>query len=177
MLIGIIKDNDIGMENAFNNLNVGLKRALSFSIINNTEIMAIFLGVTLAGKIEISLGSILFTAIAILIGVFIGILLQIFVGILAFFTEENKSYWLILQKISFFVVFTPPEFYPTIVQKILAFLPTTYLIYTPAKIFVNFEINLAIKLLIFEILSAIFMYIVIRILYKKGVEKINVNGG
>jgi N-acetylglucosamine kinase-like BadF-type ATPase len=37
--------NDIGMENAFNNLNLGLKRALSFSVINNTEIMAIFLGI------------------------------------------------------------------------------------------------------------------------------------
>ena len=44
-LVGASNPNDIGMENAFNNLNSGLKRALSFSVINNTEIMAIFLGI------------------------------------------------------------------------------------------------------------------------------------
>lgn len=154
--------------------------AESSSLIIKTIINIIFgiiLGVTLAGSININFATVSFTLIAILIGVLIGILLQIFVGIIAFFTEENKSFWLIIQKLSFFVVFTPPEFYPTIIQKILYCLPTTYLVYTPAKIFVNFEPILAVKLLICEILSAVFLYVVIRIMYKKGVEKINVNGG
>lgn len=140
-------------------------------------VFGIFLGITLAGEIKVSVMSILLTFIGIFIGVFIGILLQIFVGILAFFTEENKSFWLIIQKMTFFVVFTPLEFYPEIIQKILLLLPTTYLVYTPGKIFVNFEIGIALKLLMFEILSAVFLYVLIRVLYKKGVEKINVNGG
>lgn len=154
--------------------------AESSSVIIKTVInilFGIFLGITLAGKIDVSAITIFTTLVAILIGVFIGILLQIFVGIISFFTEENSSFWLVLQKLSFFVVFTPPEFYPTIFQKIIYCLPTTYLIYTPAKIFVNFEPVLAVKLLSCEILSAIFLYAIIRIMYKKGVEKINVNGG
>ena len=154
--------------------------AESSSLIIKTIINIIFgiiLGITLAGKIEITFMSAIITITAIVIGVIIGVLLQIFVGIIAFFTEENKSFWLILQKLSFFVVFTPPEFYPEIIQKILYFLPTTYLVYTPAKIFVNFELNGALKLLILEIVSAIFIYVIIRIMYNKGVEKINVNGG
>ena len=154
--------------------------AESSSLIIKTIINIIFgiiLGITLAGKIEITFMSAIITITAIVIGVIIGVFLQIFVGIIAFFTEENKSFWLILQKLSFFVVFTPPEFYPEIIQKILYFLPTTYLVYTPAKIFVNFELNGALKLLILEIVSAIFIYVIIRIMYNKGVEKINVNGG
>ena len=130
--------------------------AESSSLIIKTIINIIFgiiLGITLAGKIEITFMSAIITITAIVIGVIIGVLLQIF------------------------VVFTPPEFYPEIIQKILYFLPTTYLVYTPAKIFVNFELNGALKLLILEIVSAIFIYVIIRIMYNKGVEKINVNGG
>lgn len=138
---------------------------------------AIVIGITLAGPIEISIGSIVLGLIALLLGVFIGNLMQIFIGVLAFYTEENKSFWMVIQKISFFVVFTPIEFYPQIIQNILLFLPTTYFVYVPAKIFVNFEIGLALKLLVLEILSAVVVYLAIRFIYKKGAERINVNGG
>lgn len=140
-------------------------------------IFAIFLGITLAGKINISLISILMSLIAILMGILIEIIIQIFIGIMSFFTEENKSMWLIIQKLSFFLLFTPVEFYPSVIQKIFYLLPTTYLIYAPAKIFSKFELKEAILLLILETISLIFMYGITRLVYKKGVEKINVNGG
>ncbi len=145
------------------------------SIIN--IIWAIVLGVILAGPINVSLASCIFGFVAIIIGIVIGILIQIFLGVLAFFTEENQSYYMVLQKLSFFVVFTPLEFYPKIVQNILFFLPTTQYIYAPAKIFTKFSYNLGIKLLVVEILSSIVMYLLLRVMCKKGVEKINVNGG
>ena len=63
------------------------------------------------------------------------------------------------------------------IQKIFFVLPTTYYVYSPAKIFTNASIETAFGLLGLEILSAVFLYVLIRILYKKGVEKINVNGG
>ena len=140
-------------------------------------ILAVILGVTLAGPINISVGSITLGLIALFLGIFVHNLLQIFIGILAFYTEENKSFWLVVQKIAFFVVFTPLEFYPKIVQNILRFLPTTYFIYVPAKIFVNYEFKLAMRLISLEILSGILVYGLIRLIYKKGAEKINVNGG
>ncbi len=140
-------------------------------------VFALILGFIVAGPITISIESFGMMMIASIIGIVIGSLLQILIGIITFFTEENHSIYLIMQKMTFFVVFTPLEFYPKIVQKILLCLPTTYLVYTPAKIFANFEITLALKLLLAEIASAIVLYFVICILYKKGVEKINVNGG
>ena len=56
-------------------------------------------------------------------------------------------------------------------------LPTTYLIYAPARIFTKFEITEAIILLGLEILSGLVLYGLIRLMYAKGVKKINVNGG
>lgn len=140
-------------------------------------VFAIVLGLILVGPIDVTIPGIIFTVIASIIGVFIGILIQTFVGLIAFFTEENSSFWLIIQKFTFFLVFTPLEFYPEIVQKIFSILPTTYLIYAPARIFTKFEIGETIVLLGLEILSGLVLYGIIRLMYMKGVRKINVNGG
>ena len=140
-------------------------------------VFAIVLGLILVGPIDVTIQGIIFTVIASIIGVFIGILIQTFVGLIAFFTEENSSFWLIIQKFTFFLVFTPLEFYPEIVQKIFSILPTTYLIYAPARIFTRFEIGEAIVLLGLEILSGLVLYGIIRLMYMKVVRKINVNGG
>lgn len=140
-------------------------------------VFGMFLGLILAGPIKISLSSFILMIIASLIGIFIGVLIQILIGILSFFTEENNSIYLIAQKFSLLVVFTPLEFYPAIIQKIFLLLPTTYFVYTPAKIFTNASVAEAFTLLGLEVLSAIVLYVLIRVVYKKGVEKINVNGG
>lgn len=140
-------------------------------------VFALFLGIIFADPIEVSFSTIFFTIIASIIGIFTGIFIQILIGILAFFTEENKSFWLVTQKIIFFLVFTPLEFYPEIVQKILLCMPTTYMIYAPAKIFTGTDITSAIVLIGMEILSLLIIYATLRILYKKGVKNINVNGG
>lgn len=138
---------------------------------------AIVLGFVLAGPIEVTLGKFVLMLIASIIGIFIGVLMQIFIGIISFFTEENNSIYLVLQKMTLLIVFTPLEFYPQIIQKIFCILPTTYYVYVPAKIFTNSSLETAFQLLGLEILSGIALYILIRIIYKKGVEKINVNGG
>lgn len=140
-------------------------------------IFGIIFGIILVGPIKISGMGLILTFVSCIIGIFIGILLQVFVGLISFFSEENNSFWLIVQKLSFFLVFTPIEFYPEIVQRIFRLLPTTYLIYAPARIFTKFEFYSSLKLLIFEILSGVFLYLIIRIMYRIGVKKINVNGG
>jgi len=135
------------------------------------------LGTILAGHINMSFSSIVATFISITIGVFLGILIQIFLGLLSFYTEENKSFWLITQKIQFFVVFTPLEFYPKIVQKILWLLPTTHVIFEPAKLFVHFESVNFIGLILMQLASVIVVFTIIILIYRNGVKKINVNGG
>jgi len=145
------------------------------TLINVVSIIVI--GLVLTGPIECSIQSIMFTIIASIIGVVIQVLVQIFIGLMAFIMEETKGIWLVIQKLSFLLVFTPIEFYPEIVQKIFYCLPTTYMVYTPARIFIGTDIYTTFILLGLEILSLIFWYVGCRMLYLKGVKRINVNGG
>ena len=119
----------------------------------------------------------MFTIIASIIGIITQILVQIFIGLLAFIMEETKGIWLIIQKLSFLLVFTPIEFYPEIVQKIFYCLPTTYMVYVPARIFVGANIKHTIVLLVLEFLCLLVWYLGCKLIYAKGVKKINVNGG
>jgi len=145
------------------------------TLINVVSIIVI--GLVLTGPIECGIQSIMFTIIASMVGVVIQVLVQIFIGLMAFIMEETKGIWLVIQKLSFLLVFTPIEFYPEIVQKIFYCLPTTYMVYTPARIFIGADIYTTFILLGLEILSLIFWYVGCRMLYLKGVKRINVNGG
>ena len=145
------------------------------TLINVVSIIVI--GLVLTGPIECGIQSIMFTIIASMVGVVIQVLVQIFIGLMAFIMEETKGIWLVIQKLSFLLVFTPIEFYPEIVQKIFYCLPTTYMVYTPARIFIGTDIYTTFILLGLEILSLIFWYVGCRMLYLKGVKRINVNGG
>lgn len=140
-------------------------------------ISMIIIGLVLTGPIEYSFQSIVFTIIASIIAILIQILIQIFIGLMAFIMEETKGIWLIIQKLSFLLVFTPIEFYPAVVQKIFYCLPTTYMVYAPARIFIGVDTCTAIILLVLEIVSLLLWYIGCRMLYAKGVRRINVNGG
>lgn len=140
-------------------------------------ISIIVIGLILTGPIKCTLSSILFTIVSTIIGIITEIFIQIFIGLLAFKFEDNKGIWLIVQKLSLLVVFTPVEFYPNLFQKILYCLPTTYMVYVPARIFIGLEIKNTILLILIEFICLIIWYMGTRLLYKRGVEQINVNGG
>lgn len=154
--------------------------AKEFTCVVNCVVNAIFgvvLGLLMAGTIEMTIPKLLIFAISMLLAIVIMVSIQVFVGLLAFLTEETSSFFIILQKFMLLLVFSPLEFYPTVLQNIFRFLPTTYTVYAPAKIFVHFELNEAILLVIGQILSIVALFAIINLIAKKGVKKINVNGG
>ena len=51
------------------------------------------------------------------------------------------------------------------------------MVYAPARIFIGLDISTTIILIGLEIVSLLVWYIGCRILYTKGVRRINVNGG
>lgn len=140
-------------------------------------ICGVILGIVFAGPINITLTGAVFIALSIIIAIFMGIYIQLIIGLLAFYTEENDSFWLIIQKLMLFLVFTPLEFYPSIIQKIFMLLPTTYVTYAPSRIFTKFELSSSLLIFGSQTIAFIVLIIAARLLYKRGVEKINVNGG
>ena len=54
---------------------------------------------------------------------------------------------------------------------------TTFRVGGPAKLFVDFSWNNAISIIIAQLIYLAIAYLMCYLLYKKGVKKINVNGG
>lgn len=135
------------------------------------------LGISYGRILNLSLANIFFVIISIGLSVIIGLLMQLVLGLISFEMEETKSLWFIIQKFQFLLVFVPLEFYSTIIQKILLFLPTTHIVYAPARILVKYELTESITLITMQIISITLLIIASSILYKRGVEKINANGG
>ena len=140
-------------------------------------IAAILLGRIFGGAIVITFEILIFFIISTIFSLMIAMCIQLILGLVAFYIEETKSIWFIIQKAQFLLVFVPIEFYGDFVQKLLVFLPTTHMIYTPATILIKYDFQSCIALLSMQIINIIVLSLVTCILYKKGVRKINVNGG
>lgn len=140
-------------------------------------IMAILLGGLFAGPITVSFEAVVMFLISFVFAFIISTIIQLIIGLIAFYIEETRSIWFIIQKMQFLLVFVPIEFYGNIVQKILLILPTTHVVYTPATILIKYDFNTCIALLLMQIITIIALSTATCILYKKGVRKINVNGG
>lgn len=141
------------------------------------SIFAIILGISIAGKINLNALNIVLLACAIVLSLFLLMTLQILIGITAFITEENRAFYNVIFKFVLLIVFTPLEFFSNRVQTLLKLLPTTYVVYPSSKILVNFNFSNDIYLILGQVISIVTIWILILIIYKKGVENINVNGG
>lgn len=67
--------------------------------------------------------------------------------------------------------------FPEILRPIIKCTPIFVVTYGPAKLFIDFNINTFIKILIAQILYLVISVFIIIVLYNKGVKKLNVNGG
>ena len=140
-------------------------------------IFALILGSTMVGMVKLTIIQVILFLISIVLSILILLLIQLFIGLLAFITEENDSFYLVIQKAMLIIVFTPVEFFPGVVQWVLRFLPSTYAIYPIGKIFTNYDFGNAVYLIFCQIIALITMFILVNVLNRKGVKKVNVNGG
>lgn len=71
----------------------------------------------------------------------------------------------------------PIEMFPEFIRPIIKCTPIFVVTYGSAKLFIDFNINSFIKILIAQILYLVISVFIIIVLYNKGVKKLNVNGG
>lgn len=135
------------------------------------------LGFCFGGALEVSALGVFFVIISCILSIITGLIIQLILGLIAFEMEETKSLWFIVQKFQFLVLFVPLEFYSGVFQKILFVLPTTHIIYAPSRLLVKFSIDEGFMLVGIQVISIILLSVISAILYKRGVEKINANGG
>ena len=71
----------------------------------------------------------------------------------------------------------PFEYFPAFLQPLIIASPIFVTCYGPARLFVNFTWETCASVLIAQIIYVIAIYLLCSLIYRKGVKRINVNGG
>ncbi len=113
-----------------------------------------------------------------IMAIIINTLLVTFIGLFSFIIEDaNPFYWLYSKLILVLGTTFPIEYFPKFIRGILSYSPIYVVSYGPAKLFVDFSWNSFIHIIIADIIYLFISYILCILIYKKGVKKLNVNGG
>lgn len=134
--------------------------------------------ILLGGLPEISLISIIIVLVSSILATLISMLLIISIGLISFFMEDSTPfYWIYSKFILIIGTLFPIEFFPSIVRPIIKFSPIYVVSYGPAKLLVDFSYSYAIDILVAQIVYVIIGLLLCTFIYRRGVKKINVNGG
>lgn len=143
-----------------------------------------FIGAIITGLLflhllpDLTIIQFLLIIVSIILALIINIFLIMFIGLFAFYIEDtNPFYWVYSKIILIFGTLFPIEYFPNFLKPILNFSPVYVVSYGPARLFVNFNYLEFIKITTAQIVYIIITYLFCLFIYKKGVKKLNVNGG
>ena len=143
------------------------------------SILATVLGIILLKEFpQITILGIIIVFITGILATVINMLFTSMIGMISFVIEDSVPlYWLYSKLILIMGTLFPIEFFPVVLQKYLRYSPIFAMSYGPAKLFVNFNWNDALIVAVVQIIYLIISYSICKLIYKKGVRKLNVNGG
>ncbi len=139
----------------------------------------LLLGILFLHKLpSLTLIQVVLIIISSLLATCINIFLIMFIGLFAFFVEDtNPFYWVYSKIILIFGTLFPIEYFPKVLRPLLNFSPIYVVSYGPAKMFVNFNYLEFCKIILAQIIYIVITYLLCLLVYKKGVKRLNVNGG
>ena len=142
-------------------------------------IIAITMGLISSGPIPNFKPLSIIAAIPIyLLAVLICGMVRILISLSSFWLEDSRPFQQVYNKfVLMFGVFFPLEMFPKIIGNIIKYTPIYSISYGPAKLILSFSKTTFQNILTSQIITIIIVLILITIIYKKGVKKLNVNGG
>ena len=127
---------------------------------------------------KLTLVSVLAVFITMILAIILNTLITIFIGLFSFIIEDSTPFYWIYSKLMLILgTIFPIEFFPKVMQKILNLSPIYANSYGPARLFVNFNLSEFGMILISQIIYILIGYLICYLVYRKGVRKLNVNGG
>lgn len=127
---------------------------------------------------SLNLINIVVIVITSILATIISTLLITSIGLISFFIEDaSPFYWVYSKFILVLGTIFPIEYFKGAIRKILEFSPIYVVSYGPAKLFVDFSWDKALSITFAQIIYVIISYSICNTIYKKGVRRINVNGG
>lgn len=141
--------------------------------------IAIIMGLVFAGSIpNLNYISIICGIPIFLLAVLITGMIRILIGLSSFWVEDSKPFQNVYNKmVLMFGVFFPIEMFPKVVGKVIRYSPIYSTSYGPAKLILGFSGELFKNILLAQFITIAIIILLMIIIYKKGVKKLNVNGG
>jgi ABC-2 type transport system permease protein len=143
------------------------------------SIVGMIVGFLLIGPIDsFKLIYIPFIIIVSLLAVFTNILFTMLIALFSFKIEDSTPfYWIYNKFILVLGTILPFEFFPLEIQKFLLNSPVFAIAYGPSKLVVSFSFKLFLNVLLVQIIYIFITYLLCSLVYRKGVNNLNVNGG
>lgn len=142
-------------------------------------LVGIVLGLILVGPLPgFRIEHIPFFLIISFVAIVVDALIRIMFGVLSFWIEDSQPIVWIYEKMILVLGITfPLEMFPLWLQGIIKYSPVLATTYGPAKTFVGYNFDNFIFILIIQLIYIVINVVIIYILYKKGVKRLNANGG
>jgi len=101
------------------------------------------------------------------------------IGLMAFVTEDVAAFEWIYSKILFLLggLLIPLDFFPDWLRAITQALPFAYIVYGPARLFVEPSLERFVTLLLTQLVWLLILGSLLAVLYRKGVAWLSINGG
>lgn len=105
--------------------------------------------------------------------------LTLLISLSAFWVEESGPFHWIYGKLLFTIggLFIPLEFFPGWLQQVARALPFNLILYAPARLMVDWDINRFIQIIGRQVLWLAAAAILAQLIFNRGVKKLNVHGG
>ena len=106
-------------------------------------------------------------------------LVGLIIGLFAFILEDSSFIRLLINKmyLIFGWVLFPIDIYPVWMQNISKFMPFQYYIYWPAKFFATWDLDFLLSYLPYQVLRLIILIVIVKLIYRKMLRNVEINGG
>ena len=122
--------------------------------------------------------SVILVLLSAVLAIIVNSLFSISIGLFSFIIEDSSPfYWVYSKLILVFGTLFPIEYFPKFISLMLTYSPIYAVSYGPAKLFVDFSFSKFINIFIIQIIYLLIAYLLCIYIYKKGVKRLNVNGG
>jgi len=104
---------------------------------------------------------------------------MITIGFLAFWVEDVSPFFLVYSRLQMLLggMIVPITLFPPFLRKLSEWLPFRFMVYAPAKLFVNCDMSQALSLMAEQFTLCLLLFLIGMSVYRKGVKRLDVNGG
>jgi ABC-2 type transport system permease protein len=140
---------------------------------------ALIMGIGMVGVLPgVNLLQIILVIPIFFMAILVSSLIRIIISVLSFWIEDSGPFhWIYDKLILVLGTLFPVELFPIWLRPFIMFSPIFVVTYGPAKLVIEFSGHMYLRVITAQVIYITILSLILGILFKKGVKKLNVNGG